>query len=251
MFFSNPEAMPPSMSSGFCGLAVLLSVLVLCSAPLAVLAADVPPNFQTVTRTRLQAAAQEGRANWGRGVSNEAVVVDPSGTRTDAQHWYEQEVQWCKQSHCSPEEFAVKNQANLSVVSYSLLVTTGNSPKLFRCTDTYVNSSGTWRIVSAFQTFVPNARRKRFSIDSATLQSYVGTFSNQSSEKYEVFLTGDRLYARKAGEEAATELIPESATSFYVIGDDRITTFTKTDAGEVTGIKIAGPNSTSTLTKVP
>jgi hypothetical protein len=222
----------------------------LCAAVLVVSAAETPPNFEALTRSRLQAAGKDARNTWNQTVSSSVVVVDAGGTRNDAGQWYARELQWCKQARCTADDFAVKNQSSLAVVAYSVTVASEDNTKLFRCTDTYVAANGAWQIVSALQASVTNGLKPRVKIDQATLQSYVGTFSNEASVKFEITLTDGRLYTRKVDDGKPIELIPDSPTTFYVLGDDSITTFIKAESGEVTGVKIAGSNGTSTLTKV-
>jgi len=208
------------------------------------------PDFASLTKSRLQAATAGTRDDWEKTVASIAVVIDQSGGRKDRDQFWQDEVRSCRDAHCEPESFNIKSQPGIAVVEYSLVVASPDTKTLIRSTDTYTLSDSSWKVISGFRTVVPNARKLRFSVDTRTLQLYVGKYSDKSGQIYEVSLDGDRLSVRLSGQTASTELIPQSTTKFCVIGDESVTEFTKSKHGEVTGIVIRTMTGEQNLTRV-
>jgi hypothetical protein len=206
-------------------------------------------DFESLTKARLQAVAAEIRQDWDKSVLPVALVIDEAGTRDDRDHFWQDELRSCKEAHCTPIDFHAKLQPNIVLVTYSLIVASGAAERLVRCTDTYIVSDAMWKLISGFRSVVPNARKPRADVDAVTLQNYVGKYSDQSGQIYEVVLNDGRLSARRGGQATITELIPESPTKFYVIGDEGSTEFIKSKHGDVTGLVIRTKAGDQTLTR--
>lgn len=232
---------------------LILFLLTLVQSPLfsqGTTSRTTTPDLESLTRLRLRAAEANLQQDWQKDVAANVVIVDASGTREDRDHFWQQELELCNGAHCAVDTFSVKLQPGIGVVNYSLIVDSSGHQKLIHATDTYVEAGSVWKVLSGFRTTVPNARKMRVVVEVTTLQSYTGQYSDQEGKTYDVYLENGKLFVRPSGETSATELIPESSTKFYVIGDEvSRTEFKQSRNNEVTGIVVHTNTGDRTFTK--
>jgi pimeloyl-ACP methyl ester carboxylesterase len=105
-----------------------------------------------------------------------------------------------------------------------------------RCTEVFRRQSGEWESVAFHETVIPGVIVPA-SIDPGIYDDYVGHYRIFTDHAYTVRRDGDRLLLRSPGG-GATELMPETGSTFVLRGSLYRVLFVRDDAGEVTHLRL-------------
>lgn len=104
-----------------------------------------------------------------------------------------------------------------------------------RKTDTYIWRNNRWLILASQEHFLP-APHKRISVDSGSLDDYVGNFRLMRSLVYSISKVGSGLVMQENGHPEITVLTPQARDSFFVDGESRQIFFVRNSQGSVSAL---------------
>jgi len=193
-------------------------------------------DVERIVRERLQAAVRGDRSAWRRHISADCVWTGPGlavGTTADAELEITGNAALPTNVY-EVKEFETHMFGSVAVATYVSVERRADgmgTAKRFRKTDTYLRRDGTWQLISAVEVFVPS--RPVLPVDPQVYDSYIGQYSLDAGHVVKVWREGNRLFSQEAGEQKATEFLPEGSDSFFLDGEPGDWIFGRAEDGKV------------------
>jgi hypothetical protein len=177
------------------------------------------------------------RGAYSRFIDQSAVFAEPgeikSGTQRIAEVHptvgYKQEVE-----HDSPKVTSF-GQTAIAVYAQREKETYGEQSLTFHVTvvDTYTKKDGNWVLIAHVELPEP-VKRQSVKVNPAVLAQYTGQYEYGRGFVDTISVVGGKLMSQETGEDKPTELLPLNETTFFVDGDESLTTLEKDASGKVT-----------------
>jgi Domain of unknown function (DUF3471)/Domain of unknown function (DUF4440) len=98
--------------------------------------------------------------------------------------------------------------------------------------DTYTKKDGNWVLIAHVEMPDP-VKRQSVKVSPAILAQYAGQYEYGPGFVDTISVVGGKLMSQETGEDKPTELLPLNETTFFVDGDESLTTFEKDPSGKV------------------
>jgi hypothetical protein len=99
--------------------------------------------------------------------------------------------------------------------------------------DTYTKKDGNWVLIAHVELPEP-VKRQSVKVNPAVFAQYTGQYEYGRGFVDTISVVGGKLMSQETGEDKPTELLPLNQTTFFVDGDESLTTFEKDASGKVT-----------------
>lgn len=103
---------------------------------------------------------------------------------------------------------------------------------VYKVTSVFVEENGEWKCASEHQSILPRDP-KPTSLDAATLDKYVGEYEFAKNFLISIVREGNSLIAKSTNPTTRNELIPETATTFFIKGQSGRHSFELDKQGKV------------------
>lgn len=117
--------------------------------------------------------------------------------------------------------------------NYTSVMEGTNFHFVYKITSIFVQENGEWKYASEHQSIVPRDP-KSITLDAATLDKYVGEYEFAKNFFISVVREGNSLIAKTTDPTTRNELIPETASTFFIKGQSGRHSFEMNKQGKVT-----------------
>jgi hypothetical protein len=195
----------------------------------------------SAARDRANALTNHECDKWASHVAGDFQDIEPLGTESrddllNGCHKDAHSTSACK-SESALSDFHFRFVGNLAFVYYRYGITEHcgdlNWPNPHRQVDTYEKRNSKW--IALYAVEVPQPQDPPVAtIDPAILNDYTGQYAWEGARMVDtVTRKGDKLYIQTTGDDAPTELVPQSADTFFIRGAMDRDTFVRDATGKV------------------
>lgn len=189
--------------------------------------------------TRHEFFLRGDREGWGAHVADKGVFVEPGNVITKAQFKAGLHPAIGLKQSIEISDLSVQDFGAVVVATFRQVLKQQYGDQALNVyqhmVETYQKKGDRWVLLAQGAVADP-VRHKATSVDSATLDTYVGEYAWSPGYVETITREGNKLMISFPGEDGKVEFFPESATTFFLANDaeDGLTTFVKDASGKVT-----------------